>query len=177
MGKAQPLKEDLSQLLRRVDVEFPGISVDPLFQLPDSDPKLLPKLPQRSSVHLEACRLHLSQHPAQWQLDVEIQLPQAHLLQMRQHRFIQCIDGESMTEPKFLSLDWVIVVQRDRLGQLLMKIGDREPVNIITARCGVQQVASQGSIEDKSLRWKTIFYQEPGQILDVMGYLFDAPCK
>lgn len=34
VGKAQPLKEDLSQLLRRVDVEFPGISVDPLFQLP-----------------------------------------------------------------------------------------------------------------------------------------------
>ena len=59
---------------------------------------------------------HKGQHPAQWQLDVEIQLPQAHLLQLRQHRLIQCIDGESMTEPKFLSLDWVIVVQRDRLG-------------------------------------------------------------
>ena len=181
VGHAQALKEDLPQLLGGIDVELPGIGVDFLLQRPDGVGQRFAELRQGPGVHPEARRLHLRQHPAQGQLDAAIQLLHAGLLQFGQHDVMQCADGVGVAAHGGLGLGGISQggeggpVQKNRLGQLLPEIGGEKPLDLIVPRRGVQQIAGQGGVKDKALRREAVFQEDAGQVLDVVGHLFDVP--
>ena len=64
--------------------------------------------------------------------------------------------------------------QVEGLWQLLVEIGDEQAGKVIASRRGVQQVGSQGGVEDEALRPQAVFQQRPRQVLDIVGDLADV---
>ena len=64
--------------------------------------------------------------------------------------------------------------QVEGLWQLLVEIGDEQAGKVIAPRRGVQQVGSQGGVEDEALRPQAVFQQRPRQVLDIVGDLADV---
>ena len=168
VGHPQALKEDLPQLLGGVDVEFPGVGVNLLLQSLDSGGQRVPKGPQGPGVHPEARQLHLRQNPAQGELDGKVQLLRPGLLQLGQHGPVQRLHSGGVAVEDGLRPGGTaqggkgVRLQVHGLGQLLLEPGGEEPGDVVMSRRGVQQVARQGGVENKSLGGKAVFQQCAG---------------
>ena len=65
-------------------------------------------------------------------------------------------------------------LQMQGLHQLYIIVGDKQPLEVIAARRGVQQIGGQGRVKDKALRRKIVFQQRAHQVLDIVRDLFDV---
>ena len=179
VGEAQALKQHLSQLLRGVDVEGPpGHLVNGGLLPGDPGGQALAEVPQGPGVHAAARPLHLRQHPAEGQLGGLEQFPLAPLPEPGGQGAVQGLHRRGIAVqggggvPVSQEGEGVRL-QVQRLGQLLVEVGDKEALKVIAPRRGVQQVGRQGRVKDEALRRKAVFQQRPRQVLDVVGDLFD----
>jgi hypothetical protein len=148
----QLVKKDFAELLRRIDVKFPGGQfvnrflrlADPLVQARPNAGELF--------VHGEARALHLREDGAKRQLDLIIQAAHIEFQELLLHRRVQSEHGGG-----------AVRLPAQNLG---CQAGE-----LVAALRGFQEISGQGGVEDKALGGKTLRQKQCAELLDPVGDL------
>ena len=173
--QAELVKEDLPELLGGVDVEFlPGIAEDRLLRSLDPALEHIAEGDERHLVRLDARSLHFSEHAAERQLDLVIELLHAVLRELFRQSFIERADGRGLrqagADARGVFSDLLAVRAADGKAQMLL----HNAVQVVAAPRRVKIIGGQRGVEDEALRRVSLFQQTAHQRLAVMRDLFDG---
>ena len=172
--KAEFFKEDLAQLLGRVDVEFlPGIAENIRLIFLDADLEHIAERDERHLIDEYAPRLHPRQHRAKGQFDLIIellhaafaQLPGQHLIERRNRRRLgqkRCLLCRFLSDGLFF-----------RIADLRAAILRENVVQLVVPARRIQIISRKRRIKDKSVRRDAALEKLSHQRLTVMRDLFD----
>ena len=173
--QSQLFKQQLPELLRRVDVELPArIAENQLLTGRDPLREHIAERDQRQLVDEHARRLHPRQHRAERQLHVIIQLLHPLRFQLRgQHR----IERRDRRRPREQ------IRRNRRLAQFLFvreadltaAVLHEHPVDRIASLRRIEQIARQRCVKAEALDGQILPQQEPHRLLDVVRHLPDVP--
>ena len=173
--QAELVKEDLPELLGGVDVEFlPGIAEDRLLRSLDPALEHIAEGDERHLIRLDARSLHFSEHAAERQLDLVIELLHAVLRELFRQSFIERADGRGLrqagADARGVFSDLLAVRAVDGKAQVLL----HDAVQVVAAARRVKIIGGQRGVEDEALRRVSLFQQTAHQRLAVMRDLFDG---
>ena len=172
--KAEFFKEDLAQLLGRVDVEFlPGVAENIRLIFFNADLEHIAERDERHLVDENAPRLHPRQHRAKGQLDFVIelfhaafaQLPGQHLIERRNRRNIsqkRCLLCRLFSDLRFV-----------RVADLRAAVLRENVVQLIIAPRRVQIIGCERRVENKSVRRDAALEKRSHEALAVMCDFLD----
>ena len=172
--KAEFFKEDLAQLLGRVDVEFlPGIAENIRLIFLDADLEHIAERDERHLVDEHAPRLHPRQHRAKGQLDLIIELLHAALAQLPGQHRIERRDCRGVRQKRRFLRCLFSDLRFVRIADLRAAILRENVVQLIIAPRRVQIIRRKRRIKDKSVRREAALEKRSHQRLTVMRDLFD----
>ena len=174
-GQSQLVKQDLTKLLRGIDIEFaPGEIENGLLGRFNAALQHISKRDQGHLVSLDARIFHLGQYPAERQLDLIIELFHAVLRKLFRQRLIQCRDRRRLRKPIAhpcsLFADLVLVRAADLKAEQMRD----HAVKVVASLCRVEIVGGQRSIENEALRWVSKLQQAAHERLTVVRDLLDG---
>ena len=185
VGQLQFLEQDIPQLLGGVDVEsLSGGIVDSLLHAVRGLLQGRAEIRQGVPVHQETSCLHIRQHPAQRQLHTIVQFLHLQLPQLGRERPVQGGHGGGVADKRRLGGDVLpsqgiegIRRQMVGLGQLLVIVGDKQPLQIVAAGGGVYQIGGQRRVEDETIGGQSLGQQGTHHVLDIVANLPDIRRK
>ena len=132
------------------------------------------KRDQGHLVSLDARIFHLGQYPAEWQLDLIIELFHAVLRKLFRQRLIQCRDRRRLRKPIAhpcsLFADLVLVRAADLKAEQMRD----HAVKVVASLCRVEIVGGQRGIENEALRRVSNLQQAAHERLAVVRDLLDG---
>ena len=177
----QLFKQDLTELLRGVDVEFPAReAVDLALAVGDPSAQHLVEAVQGVRVHQNAGDLHLRQNPAKGQIHFIEQLFAADLAQGSvQHRMQGEDCGGLGLQHRACGLICGHALRRKRFGlrELGVEIFHRELGKLVLAACRIQQIGRKLGVKDDPLAGKTPLQQTALELLRPVGQNGNASRK
>ena len=176
--QAEPVKQDLPELFRGIDVEFlASIAIDRRLCILDPLREHLPKRHECKLVGRHALMLHAREHRAKRQLHVVIKRLKPHFPELFLHRLSKRRDGrraaEQVCKPR------CVLPRRSRieLRRFKIQIRDRQLLKLIASLRRVDEIRSQRRVKAKILRRKPRVVKLPHQSLDIVRRLADAASK
>ena len=182
-GQAQLVKQDAAELLGGVDVELlPRQLVDEGLVGLNTPVQQDTEVGQRPPVHQHARPFHFRQHGTEGQLQPVIELVHVQLLQLGGEGTIQRgrqggVGAHGLRRSRRVGQGAESVGGQVLLclGELLVKIGDTQLLQLVAAVGGREQIGGQGGVKAEPVGAQSLVQQQVHQILDIVGHLLDLP--